>query len=317
MKIVHTHTGLLPIPPNGWGAIEKLIWFYHNHSLNKGYSSEIKFTDEINSNVYDVVHAHVGNLGNILHKKNIPYFFSMNDHHVYLYGKDSSCFKENYEAAKNSIHTFVSAKFLVDYFDLPNVSYLSLGVDNSFFKPKNIIKDHKLLCVANNGFFHDSSEDRKGFSYAIEAARKLNMLITIAGPKNNKKFFDKMNVQYDKLEIRYDLTEQQLLETYQEHTIFLHASILEGGHPNLTLLEAQACGLVVLATFEKNNNLNGLIRIERNHRLIAEKIKEVIENYDHYRNINLESARENDWSEVVEKMIQIYKLKLNERAIIK
>jgi glycosyltransferase involved in cell wall biosynthesis len=309
MKIVHTHPGLLPIPPNGWGAIEKLIWFYHTHSLNKNHISEIRYTNDIQQNEFDIVHSHVGNLSNILHERNIPYFFSMNDHHAYLYGKDSYTFKENYLAAKNSVHTFVSAKFLVDYFDLPNVSYLSLGVDNSFFKPKNDIKQHKLLCVANNGFGHDSSEDRKGFSYAIEAARRLNMPITIAGPKNNQKFFDKMNVQYDKLEIRYDLTEQQLLETYQEHTIFIHASILEGGHPNLTLLEAQACGLVVLATFEKDNELKGLIRIDRNHRLIAEKINHAIENYDFYKKITLESAQENDWSEVVDKMLTIYKQK--------
>jgi glycosyltransferase involved in cell wall biosynthesis len=308
MKIVHTHPGLLPIPPNGWGAIEKLIWFYHVHSLNKGHTSEIRYTNDINKNEFDIVHVHVGNLANILHERNIPYFFSMNDHHAYLYGKDSPTFKENYLAAKNSIHTFVSAKFLVDYFDLPNVSYLSLGVDNSFFKPKNDIKEHKLLCVANNGFGHDSSEDRKGFSYAIEAARKLNMPITIAGPKNNQKFFDRMKVQYDKLDIRFDLTEQQLVETYQEHTIFIHPSILEGGHPNLTLLEAQACGLIVLATFEKNNSLKGLIRIERNHRLIADKIKETVENYNFYKKITLESAQENDWSAVVDRMLNIYNI---------
>jgi len=309
MKIVHTHTGLLPIPPNGWGAIEKLIWFYHIHLLNKGHASEIRYTNDINKNEFNIVHAHVGNLANLLHERGISYFFSMNDHHAYLYGKNSSTFKENYLAAKNSIHTFVSAKFLVDYFDLPNVSYLSLGVDNSFFKPKNDIKQHKLLCVANNGFGHDSSEDRKGFSYAIEAARILNMPITIAGPKNNQKFFDRMNVQYDKLDVRFDLTEQQLLEAYQEHTIFIHPSILEGGHPNLTLLEAQACGLAVLATFEKNNSLKGLIRIDRNHRLIADKIKEAIENYNFYNKITLESAQENDWSMVVDKMLNIYNTK--------
>jgi glycosyltransferase involved in cell wall biosynthesis len=138
------------------------------------------------------------------------------------------------------------------------------------------------------------------------------MPITIAGPKNNKKFFDRMNVQYDKLEIRYDLTEQQLLETYQEHTIFIHPSILEGGHPNLTLLEAQACGLIVLATFEKDNDLKGLIRIDRNHRLIANKITQAIENYDYFKKITLESALENDWSMVVDKIMDTYKNKLKQ-----
>ena len=107
------------------------------------------------------------------------------------------------------------------------------------------------------------------------------------------------------------MTEQQLLETYQEHSIFIHPSILEGGHPNLTLLEAQSCGLVVLATFEKNNSLKGLIRIERNHRFIADKIKETIENYDFYKKITLESSQENDWSIVVDKMLNTYNTKMS------
>ena len=34
MKIYQIHTGILPIPPNGHGAIEKMIWEY-NLSFNK------------------------------------------------------------------------------------------------------------------------------------------------------------------------------------------------------------------------------------------------------------------------------------------
>ena len=37
-------------------------------------------------------------------------------------------------------------------------------------------KEHKLLCVANNGFIHDQSEDRKGFGYAVELAKYFNSL---------------------------------------------------------------------------------------------------------------------------------------------
>ena len=31
MKITHVTPGLITIPPNGWGAIEKVIW---NYNLN-------------------------------------------------------------------------------------------------------------------------------------------------------------------------------------------------------------------------------------------------------------------------------------------
>ena len=29
MKIIQVNLGLLPIPPNGWGAVEKIIWDYY------------------------------------------------------------------------------------------------------------------------------------------------------------------------------------------------------------------------------------------------------------------------------------------------
>ena len=55
----------------------------------------------------------------------------------------------------------------------------------------------------------------------------------------------------------------------------------------------------------------GLIRIERDHRFIADKIKETMENYDFYKKITLESSQENDWSIVVDKMLNTYNTETN------
>ena len=33
MKITQVTPGLITIPPNGWGAIEKVIWNYHLNSI--------------------------------------------------------------------------------------------------------------------------------------------------------------------------------------------------------------------------------------------------------------------------------------------
>jgi hypothetical protein len=95
MKIININPGLLPIPPNGWGAIEKIIWDYHQEMLNIGLRSEIKYTDEVQYDDSCVVHVHVANLANILHQRGVPYIFTIHDHHAYLYGKDSELFKEN------------------------------------------------------------------------------------------------------------------------------------------------------------------------------------------------------------------------------
>jgi hypothetical protein len=194
MKIVNINPGLLPIPPNGWGAIEKIIWEIHQNLLLLGHDSKILYTDEVRKGDFDAVHVHVANLANILHERGIPYIFSFHDHHAYLYGKNSEVFRENYKAMQNSLITLVPAKFLVDYFDLPNVKYFSHGVNTDLFK-RNYLNNgdnikHKLLCVANNGWAYDPKADRKGFSLAIQAAKELGLPLTIAGPKNNKNYFD-------------------------------------------------------------------------------------------------------------------------------
>jgi glycosyltransferase involved in cell wall biosynthesis len=97
------------------------------------------------------------------------------------------------------------------------------------------------------------SFDRKGFRFAIEAAKKLGLPI-IAGPSSNKDFFEhhKDLLNYDKLTLlTHNLVEDDILELYRTHSIF-HPSILEAGHPNLTLLEAVSCGLPVLTKDLKN-----------------------------------------------------------------
>ena len=216
----------------------------------------------------------------------------------------------------NSIISFVPAKYLVNYFDLPNLKYLSHGVNTDFFKPTyRVVDEYKLLCVANNGFIHDPSEDRKGFAFAIEAAKKLNLQITIAGPENNKKFFEKYNFNYDKLNVMYNLSETDLLRLYQSHDIFLHPSILEAGHPNLTLLEAISCGLPIVGTLEDDNNLEGLYKSNRDVDEIINGITHVINNYDTYKKLTALTSKEKSWENIVNTLIGFYDTSMKNQLI--
>ena len=318
MRICQVTPGLISIPPNGWGAIEKIIWEYKLSLERAGHTCDILYLDQVKPDDYDVVHVHVGNLALLAHQRGIPYVFTMHDHHTEVYGSDSTLYKQNREAIEKSLVSFVPANHLVSYFNSKRVKYLRHGVNSSFFTytSSTIPSSHKLLCVGRNGLAQDMSFDRKGFVYAIEAARKHNLPITIAGPSANKEFFEK-NVDYkpyDKCEFIYDLNEEQLLKTYQNHTIFLHPSSVEAGHPNLTLVEAMACALPVVATYD-SDSLPGMVKIERSVDSVYSGIATAMKNWELLRKEALAYARDNDWNNVVADMIGEYR-RLDEYRMI-
>jgi len=311
MKITHVTPGLITIPPNGWGAIEKVIWNYHLNLLEMGHESEIKYLNEVDRNS-DIVHIHVANLAIEAHKMGIPYIFSLHDHHVVEYGRDSELYQKNLEAMKHSIISFCHAEFLVDYFiETDKLFYLSHGVDTKFFDYDGTqgLENHKLLCLANNGFAYNQSIDRKGFRYAIEAARVLDLEITVAGPDNNKNFFDVNRdlLEYDKLNVVYgNPDEDSIKKLYNTHTIFLHPSILEAGHPNLTLLEAMACGLPTVGTYNGTPKIAGLRKIERDVDSVIEGIQDVVKNYDSLINEIAKHRTDFDWSIITKRLVNMY-----------
>jgi autotransporter strand-loop-strand O-heptosyltransferase len=307
MKITNVTPGLIPIPPNGWGAVEKIIWEQHRIFSQYGIVSEVKYLDEVTEP--EIVHIHVANLANEAHRRGIKYYFTLHDHHAYLYGKESEVYKENLQAMKNAVKAFVPAKYLVNYFDnIPE--YFSHGVDVNYFTARTSpIKSHKLLCVANNGYAHDQTIDRKGFGIAIEVAKRWGLPITIAGPSNNKKYFEKYPPSYDKLTILYDLSEDELLNVYHDHTIFLHPSELEAGHPNLTILEALSCGLPVVGTLEKETVLNGVVSVAANVDEIVYGLQSVLNNYANFSSAARQQAIELSWENRCKDLLDIYQSK--------
>ena len=187
MKICQVNPGCgIPVPPPTWGAIEKIVWEFTCNLKELGHEVDIKFAAEINPGEYDIVMVHVANLALELANRNIPYIFQHHDHHAFHYGKDSDVYKQNKEAMAKSIFSLVPARYLVEYFELPNVYYFSHGVNTNTFYPNEtppII--HNLLMLANNGLGGYGAYDRKGFGLGVQLAMSMDLPITIAGFLNS------------------------------------------------------------------------------------------------------------------------------------
>jgi glycosyltransferase involved in cell wall biosynthesis len=319
MRIVHVATGLITIPPNGWGAVERLIWEYKIGLEKLGDTIEIKYMNELEKWPDTIVHAHLANQAIYCRDKGIPYVYSLHDHHTEWYGKDSWVFKQNLEAMKGSIVSFTHAEYLIDYFnETDKLFYLRHGANTEFFTPEYRMGKHKLLMIANNGLAGDSGFDRKGFRYGIEAAKELGLPITIAGHPNNEKFFEvhKDLLDYPKLTLKLtNPTDEEMRELYQDHSIFLHPSMLEAGHPNLTLCEAASACIPIVGTYRGSRHFPGMwvlpsISVEE----VTRGIVETINSYEHRRQEMITVRNFYSWDLVAKTLHKYYEnvLKITE-----
>ena len=315
MKITQVTPGLISIPPKGWGAIEKIIWNYKLQFEKMGHTCDIKYLNDVDLDS-DIVHIHVANLAILAQERGIPYIFSLHDHHVVRHGKTSHTYQENLKAIKGSIISFTHAEFLCDYFDeTDKLFYLSHGVDTNIYKSDKLNKAYtKLLCVANNGYADNQSVDRKGFRFAIESAKNLNIPITIVGPENNQNFFNLNQdlLSYDKLTIiDNNPSEDELVKIYNEHTIFLHPSELEAGHPNLTLLEAISCGLPIVGVYDGKKEINSIFKIGRDTNSVTDGIQYVLSNLELFQSHTQKEKNLFDWSVICDRLFKMYEASLD------
>ena len=95
MNIIQVATGMIPIPPNGWGAVERVIWEYKQKLELLGHNVDIQFINQLENTPNTIVHTHIQNLALECRDKGIPYVYSLHDHHAEWYGKDSWVYKMN------------------------------------------------------------------------------------------------------------------------------------------------------------------------------------------------------------------------------
>jgi glycosyltransferase involved in cell wall biosynthesis len=311
MRIVHVATGLITIPPNGWGAVERLIWEYKQGLEKLGDVVDIRYMNELERWPDTIVHAHLANQALYCRDKGIPYVYSLHDHHTEWYGKDSWVYKQNLEAMKHSIISFTHAEYLIDYFsETDKLFYLRHGANIEFFTPDYRLGGHKLLMIANNGLAGDSGFDRKGFRYGIEAARELDLPITIAGHPNNEKFFD-IHIEltnYKKLTLKLtNPNDEEIKELYQDHSIFLHPSMLEAGHPNLTLCEAASSCIPIVGTYRGSKHFPGMWVLPNiSTESVTTGIVETINTYEHRRQEMIAARDYHSWDNVAKTLHKYY-----------
>lgn len=334
-------SGMLPIPPPGWGAVERAIYELSKAMQAQGVETAIVNSDGTGRSIqeyrfamglpgrlkgrdWDVLHAATPVVGSVLSFRKEPYFYTSHSRHWFGtagLGERWGLMLER-KAARNSLRTIAltkeaAAKMMEGRKGVPKerIRVIPNGVDTDHFKPDwERRAGHNILCV---GAVHP----RKRWHLAVMAASKVKGThLTIVGPIQDEAYAGRLRSLAPKtsLSLPGEVKEQELVRSYAESDIFLMPSNSE--LMSLAVMEAMSSGLPVVGT----SILEEMVDDEKSGYLVssgleeqgtvdamAEGIEELLGDGTK-RRVYGETARSHaldnwGWSSVARKTLEVYR----------
>jgi len=244
MKICLVAPGIMPIPPDTWGAVEMMLWDYYNILIKNNIDvdiinspSRLEILQKVNSGNYDVVHIHYDvfiDIINSIHSKvkiiSSHYPFINNPNHYQNDGYDRLI---NQIANNKDFHIFASSQKDIDTFinfgaKKENTFLSKLGVRHEPYSFYEKAEYDKTLCFSQ-------IVDRKR-QYIIQEIENIDFM----GRISDSKFYNYKNY---KGEVAREFLNQEI----SKYSNFILISSIENTTP-LAPKEALMCGLGLVIT---------------------------------------------------------------------
>ena len=249
MKIALIGPGIMPIPPEGWGGVEHLIWNFAQQLKKTGDEVVIINTPDLqkivitaNSEEFDAVHLHYDQFANVMpqikcKKKMItshyPYLENPEPQYVFLYDllKNSDCHIV-------SLSDRIKEEFVRRDIDGTNVSVLPCGIDTELYTlDATALHPDRSIVVGK-------IEPRKRQA----SLQKKNLNIDFIG--------NSVDPSFDTTDSRY-FGEQSKQDIMENLTAYANMILLSSGeaHP-FVCLEGMAAGLGLVLSEQSTANLD-------------------------------------------------------------
>jgi hypothetical protein len=303
MKFSLVGPGIMPIPPNGWGAVEIIIWDYKINLEKLGHEVQIVNTTDLNDalkqiNYFNPDFVHIQYDDNVYLYPHINYPCAVTTHFAYLERQEMM---GPYKQRVFDIFSQIK----------PNILGLSESINNIY---------NKLCDVPNDRLFlNPNGVNLKNFRYSStpKFPDKSIYLATIDHRKRQFLFQDIKSLWYagNIRDDRFDESKNYLGEwnkdyLYKNLTEYGNLVLLSDGeaHP-LVCMEAFAAGLgVVVCEWGKSNlDLNKEFITVIPENMIGDinfVERSIIKNKEYsisHRKEILEYAKQFDWMNVIEK----------------
>ena len=275
MKICLIGPGMMPIPPVGWGAVEILIWDYHNKLTERGHEVDIINTKDLseiiqksNDGDYDAIHLHYDAYASIMPHINCPkklatshYPFLENPEpqYTWIYKDFASCGCHVVALSEGIRRSFIGRGC-----DESSVSVLPNGVDPALYNFKESDLKH-----ADKSIYLAKVEPRKRQTLVQGKGLNIHFAGNVVDPN-----FVKQDGEY--------IGELSKKEIYKKLTEYANMVLLSEAeaHP-VVCIEALAAGLGLVISERATANLDlgkpFISVIEEDKLADIDYIKDVIE----------------------------------------
>lgn len=244
MKIAQIGPGIMSIPPNGWGAVEMLIWTYYQILTKHGINVDIintpnrsEIIDKVNNGKYDAIHIHYDVFSDVLDSLQCPvkiissHYPFINEPSRYNYDGYTGIF--NKLIKNDNFHIFASSPKDINTLincdaNKDNIFLSRLGVDHTSYDFKTEFMFDKTFCFSQ-------IVDRKRQSHIQHISN-----IDFAGRLDDGNFITRHNYLG---ELDRDILNKKITN----YSNFILISSVENTTP-LVVKEALICGLGVVVS---------------------------------------------------------------------
>jgi len=263
VRILLIGGGVQPIPPTGYGAVERILADLQTALIAAGHEAEVvnqvrqrRMRDEypfawelprlLKGRAYDVLHAHTPVVANRLALGRFPFVYTSHSRHWFY--RDRWTHRWGYWLERRAVRRASAVVALTPTLartmaatvrpPLPPVSVIPFGVDSSRFRPEWTRRSGR------NALGVGVVLPFKRWELASQALRGLGVRLRIAGPMPSSEYANRVRAAGDTVELLGEVPAEELARLYSESDFLVHPSAVEV--LSATVLEALAAGLPVL-----------------------------------------------------------------------
>ena len=263
MRILLIGGGVQPIPPTGYGAVERILTDLQKALIQAGHDAEVvnrvrrrRMRDEypfawelprlLRGRSYDALHANTPVVANRLALGSYPYVYTSHSRHWFY--RERWTHRWGYWLERRAVRDASAVIALTPTLartitatvraPRPPMSVIPFGVDSSRFTPDwGRRTGRRALGVGVVLPF-------KRWELAAEALRGLGVTFRLVGPTPSPEYANMVRAAGDSVELLGELPDSELRQLYAESDFLLHPSAVE--ILSATVLEALSAGLPVI-----------------------------------------------------------------------